>query len=139
MPANPPENMPRITPYLLYEDVASALDWLSAAFGLRERTRLPGPDGSVGHAEMELADGVVMMGCPGPRYRNPRRTGHVTQELYVYVDDVDNHFERAKAAGATILEEPGISSTATGATGRSTRKGITGASRSTSGTSHPRT
>jgi len=106
MPANPPENMPRITPYLLYEDVASALEWLARAFGLRERMRLPGPDGKVSHAEMELADGVVMMGCPGADYRNPRRTGHVTQELYVYVDDVDKHFERANGAGATILEEP---------------------------------
>ena len=106
MPANPPENMPRITPYLLYEDVANALGWLAAAFGLRERMRLPGPDGKVSHAEMELADGVVMLGWPGPAYQNPKRTGHVTQELYVYVDDVDKHFERAKAAGAQILEEP---------------------------------
>lgn len=106
MPANPPENMPRITPYLLYEDVASALAWLSAAFGLRERMRLPGSDGTINHAEMELADAVVMLGCPGPSYQNPKRTGHVTQELYVYVDDVDKHFERAKAAGARILEKP---------------------------------
>jgi PhnB protein len=98
--------MPRITPYLLYEDVAGALKWLGDAFGLRERMRMPGPDGKIGHAEMELADAVVMMGCPGPTYRNPKRVGHVTQELYVYVDDVDKHFQRAKGAGATILEEP---------------------------------
>ena len=39
MPANPPENMPRITPYLLYEDVAGALDWLTKAFCFRERMR----------------------------------------------------------------------------------------------------
>jgi len=106
MPENPPENMPRITPYLLYEDVESMLEWLSAAFGLEERMRLPGPDGRIGHAEMALQDGVVMMGRPGPEYRNPKRIGHVTQELYVYVDDVDAHFARAKRAGATILEEP---------------------------------
>ena len=106
MPKNPPEDMPRITPYLLYEDVESALAWLTAAFGLQERMRLPGPDGRVGHAEMALQDGVVMMGRPGPEYRNPKRIGHVAQELYVYVDDVDAHFARAKRAGATILEEP---------------------------------
>jgi PhnB protein len=106
MVANPPENMPRITPYLLYEDVASALAWLAQAFGLKERMRMPGPDGKISHAEMELDDGVVMMGCPGPDYRNPKRTGHVTQELYVYVNDVDKHFECARAAGATILEKP---------------------------------
>jgi PhnB protein len=106
MVANPPENMPRITPYLLYEDVASAVAWLAQAFGLKERMRMPGPDGKISHAEMELDDGVVMMGCPGPDYRNPKRTGHVTQELYVYVNDVDKHFECARAAGATILEKP---------------------------------
>lgn len=106
MPANPPENMPRIAPYLLYEDVASALSWLAGTFGFRERMRLPGPDGTVTHAEMEFADGVVMMGCPGSEYQNPRRLSHVTQSLYVYVDDVDKHFLHAKASGAKILEEP---------------------------------
>lgn len=106
MPANPPENMPRITAYLLYEDVDSALGWLAKTFGFRERMRLAGPDGKTNHAEMELADGVIMMGCPGPEYQNPKRIGHVTQQLYVYVDDVDKHFEHAKEAGATIFEEP---------------------------------
>ena len=106
MPANPPENMPRITPYLLYEDVVATLDWLARTFGFRERMRLPGPEGKITHAEMELADGEIMMGCPGPDYQNPKRLGRVTQNLYVYVDDVDKHFEHAKGAGATILNEP---------------------------------
>ena len=106
MPLNPPENTPRITPYLLYENVSSAIDWLASAFGFVERMRVPGPDGKTAHAEMRLADGVIMMGCPGPEYQNPKRLGHVTQNLYVYVDDVDAHFERAKKAGAKILEEP---------------------------------
>jgi PhnB protein len=106
MPANPPENMPRITPYLLYEDVEAALAWLPKAFGLKERMRMPGPDGKIVHAEMELADGLVMMGCPGPDYRNPKRLGQVTQNLYVFVDDVDKHFQHARESGAKILEEP---------------------------------
>jgi PhnB protein len=106
MPANPPENTPRITPYLYYEDVTGALDWLVRVFGLRERVRMPGPDGSVMHAELELEDGLVMLGRPGPDYRSPRRLGQVTHSLYVYVDEVDKHFRRAKEAGAKILEEP---------------------------------
>ncbi len=106
MPANPPENMPRITPYLLCEDVEASLEWLARTFGFRERMRLSGPDGKTTHAEMELADGVIMLGCPGPDYRNPKRLGHVTQNLYVYVDDVDKHFEHTKESGATILDEP---------------------------------
>lgn len=106
MPANPPDDTPRISPYLYYEDVAGALDWLARAFGLRERTRMEGPDGGIRHAEMECADGLVMLGCPGPDYRSPKRLGGVTQSLYVYVDDVDKHFRQARECGAVILEQP---------------------------------
>ncbi len=106
MPANPPENMPRVTPYLYYEDVEAALDFLARAFALRERMRMPGPDGKVTHAEVEIADGVIMMGCPGPEYRSPKKLGQTTQNVYVYVDDVDKHFARAREAGAEITAEP---------------------------------
>ena len=58
------------------------------------------------HAEMAMADAVIMMGCPGPEFQNPVRHGHVSQLQYMYVDDVDKHFEQAKAAGAKILNEP---------------------------------
>ena len=104
--ANPPADMPRITPYLYYEDVGKQLDWLARAFGFRERMRMPGPDGRVMHGEVQLADGVVMMGNPGPEFQNPKRIGHHTQNVYVYVDDVDAHFRHAKAAGAAIRQEP---------------------------------
>ena len=106
MPANPPANMPRITPYLYYCDVAAALAWLERTFGLVERLRMPGPDGKIAHAEMELRDGVVMLGCPSPQYRNPKQLGQATQSLYLYVDDVDKHFEHAKRAGARIVTAP---------------------------------
>src|SRR5262245_19794568 len=67
---------------------------------------MPGPDGGIMHAEMEFADGVVMMGRPDPAYRNPKTLGALTQSLYVYVDDVDKHHQRAKEAGAKIVEAP---------------------------------
>lgn len=47
-----------------------------------------------------------MMGTPGSDFRNPKHLGRSTQSLYVYVDDVDAHCARARAAGAEILEEP---------------------------------
>jgi uncharacterized glyoxalase superfamily protein PhnB len=106
MPKNPPDNMPRITPYLYYKDVAAALDWLARAFGLKERMRMPGPGSSIMHAEMECAEGVIMLGCPGADYRSPRQLGQATQSLYVFVDEVDKHFRHAKESGAKILEEP---------------------------------
>jgi PhnB protein len=103
MPANPPSNMPRITPYLYYQDIAGALAWLGKAFGFRERMRMPGADGKLMHAEMELADGVIMMGNPGAEYRNPKKLGGTTQNIYVYVD---RHYKQARDAGAKILAEP---------------------------------
>ena len=106
MPSNPPANMPRITPYLLYEDVEAALEYLGLNYGFVERMRIPGEDGKPIHAKMELADGVIMMGNPGPDYESPRRIGKSTQLIYVYVEDVDAHYEQAKAGGAVISTEP---------------------------------
>lgn len=96
-----------ITPYLLYEDVAGALEFLSKAFGFRKYGRaMAGEDGKLRHAAMKLGDHMIMMGWPGPQYKNPKRLGQVTQELYVNVTNVDKHFARAKQAGAKIIEEP---------------------------------
>jgi len=107
MSTNPPPGYPRISPYLNYEDTGAMMDWLARAFGLVERHSQRGPDGKVMHAEMALEDGLVMMGTPGPDFRNPKHLGQVTQSLYVYIDDVDAHCARAREAGAEIIEEPG--------------------------------
>jgi PhnB protein len=101
-----PADFPRVTPYLLYHDVDTALDFLVGAFGFEERVRMPGPDGKTTHAEAAIGSGMVMMGNPGPDYRNPSERGGATQLVYVYVEDVDAHYEKAKAAGAKILREP---------------------------------
>lgn len=97
---------PTIAPYLLYEDVDGALDFLTRAFGFEETLRYTGPQGYVSHAEMRIGDGVIYMGDPGEAYRNPAHLGAHTQMVCVTVDDVDATFERAKAAGAEITEEP---------------------------------
>ena len=94
-----------ITPYLLYEDASAAIDFLTKAFGFRERLRMEDA-GRVGHAELELGDGEVYLGQPGGGYKSPKRLGLRTTLIHVYVDDVDAHFERAKAAGAEITDEP---------------------------------
>ena len=57
MPKNPPENMPRITPNVFYDDLGAALDWLSKAFGFTTRMSMPGKDGGIMHAEMQVAAG----------------------------------------------------------------------------------
>ncbi len=106
MPQNPPEGYPQITPYLLYEDSDAALDFLTSAFGFTEKVRMTDDDGRVNHAEVQLGNGVVMLGSPGADYKNPKNLGAKTQFVYVYVHDVDAHFERAKAAGGKITREP---------------------------------
>jgi PhnB protein len=107
MAVDPIPEGPRITPYLLYEDVSKALDWLAKAFGLEEfGDRFAGPDGKVSHAAMKLGNGQIMLGCPGPTYKNPKRLGHATQNLYVLTEDVDALFARARGMGAAVIEEP---------------------------------
>jgi uncharacterized glyoxalase superfamily protein PhnB len=99
--------MPRITPYLLYEDAAQAVIWLTRAFGFRERTANRDANGRVTHAELTLGeDGLILLGQPPPPYQNPKHLGQKTQSLYVYVDDVDAHCAQARSHGATIIEEP---------------------------------
>ncbi len=97
--------MTTITPYLLYEDCEAAIEWLANAFGFKEELRFVGDGGYVNHAEMELGGATIMLGDPGPDYRGPNRLGGTTMQLYVYIDDVEAHFKRAKAAGATIVKE----------------------------------
>jgi PhnB protein len=96
-----------ITPYLYYQNVAGALKFLAKAFGFRKYgVPMRRPDDKITHAAMKLGDDLIMMGCPGPKYKNPKRLGEATQSLYINVGDVDAHFQRARRAGATILEEP---------------------------------
>jgi uncharacterized glyoxalase superfamily protein PhnB len=115
----PDDGYPRVIPMLAYEDGPAALGWLVKAFGFRERMRLTDEDGTLGHGELELGDGVVMLATPTPDYQGPRRHREaceaarkwsevpwVIDGVLVHVDDVDAHFERAKEAGATILTEP---------------------------------
>lgn len=101
-----PSGYTRITPYLNYEDTGAMMEWLSRAFGLAERHATRRADGFVTHAEMTLRGATVMMGSPGGSFRNPKHLGQITQSLYIYIDDLDAHCERAREAGASIIEEP---------------------------------
>jgi PhnB protein len=96
-----------ITPYLYYADVANALKFLSKAFGFRQHgPQMAGADGRINHAAMKFGKDLIMMGCPGRTYKNPKRLGQTTQSLYINVGDVDKHFKRSRKAGARIIEEP---------------------------------
>ena len=95
-----------ITAYLYYQDVDAALKFLSKAFGFQKYgAQMRGPDGKTNHAAMRFGKDMVMMGRPPAKYRNPKQLGQATQSLYVNVENVDKHLERARKAGVTILEE----------------------------------
>ena len=99
--------MASITPYLLYSDCEAALDFLTRAFGFEETLRYTGGEGYVNHAEMRLGEAVIYMGDPGDHYQNPSDLGRETVGIYVEVDgSVDELCERARSAGADVLEEP---------------------------------
>lgn len=106
-----------VVPMLAYEDGVAALEWLARAFGFRERARML-DGGRLSHGEMDTGGGLVMLATPSPHYQGPKRHREgcaaarkwsevpwVVDGVLVYVDDVDAHFERAKAAGARILSE----------------------------------
>jgi uncharacterized glyoxalase superfamily protein PhnB len=97
--------MQTVTPYLLYEDAAAALEFLTEAFGFEETMRIETLDGRVAHAEARIGDGEVHLGQP-MKPTSPTRIGGTSVLLYVYVPDVDAHCAVARAAGAKIVDEP---------------------------------
>jgi len=93
-----------IVPILVYDDVGKALEFLSRAFGFTERLRAE-RGGSINHAQMDVGDGAIIIGKQGGPFRVPPGDT-VSQYAHVNVDNVDQHFAKAKAAVAMILKEP---------------------------------
>jgi PhnB protein len=108
MANNPPEGSQRIIPMLVYEDAPKAIEFLCKAFGFEERYRLPMPDGRVGHAELAYEGNIVMLASEYPEMglSSPKRLPTLHAQVACYVDDVDAHYERAKAAGAAVAAAP---------------------------------
>jgi PhnB protein len=102
---NPPPGMPRIVPHLIYDDIDAAVTFLRDAFGFTERTehRHTTEDGTIGRTQLDVVDSVITVGLPSIHADSPAKG--VSSMLYIYVDDVDGHYERAVAAGATIVSE----------------------------------
>ena len=105
MVQNPPEGQNRVTPYLLYEDGAAAIEFLTRAFGLSERAVYKSEDGSIVHAELTFQDETIMLGEAGGDFKSPAQTGGSPVLIHLYVDDVDKHYAMAKEAGAKITRE----------------------------------
>jgi PhnB protein len=100
-----PEGFHSVTPYLILQDTAAALDFYKRAFGATELVRMPGPGGKVMHAEMKIGDSILMMAdaFPDMGFRDPKALGGTTVSLALYVADVDARFNQAVAAGGKVL------------------------------------
>ena len=92
-----------VLPHVTYQDLASAIVWLSKTFGFREHYRYGEP---LSGTQVHLGNAWIMLKQAGTGCASPAKLGYGTQSLTVFVEDVEGHFQRAKAAGARILEEP---------------------------------
>ncbi len=101
-----PDGYPRVTPYLIVNGAAAAIDFYKSVLGATERMRMAGPDGKLGHAELEIGDSVIMLADEHPEMnaRGPKTVGGTPVFLHVYVEDADSVFERAVEAGAEPLQ-----------------------------------
>ena len=109
---------PAVIPMIAYEDGPRAMDWLSTAFGFKERMRMVTPEGRLSHGEMEAGEGLIMLATPSADYEGPKKhregceqaakwssVPYIIDGVLVYVPDVPAHYERARKAGARILSE----------------------------------
>ena len=105
MAAQPiPEGYHSVSPSLAIDGAADAIEFYTRAFGATERYRMPGPNGTIAHAELQIGDSVVMLSDPFPQssVRPPTELGGTSVGIFVYVEDVDAVFQQAVDAGATV-------------------------------------
>ena len=100
-----PDGYPRVTPYLYVGGARQAIDFYKSILGAEERMSMPGPDGKVGHAELTIGESVIMLAdeFPDMGALGPKSVGGSPVTIHVYVQDVDDTFDRAVKAGAAVL------------------------------------
>lgn len=105
-----PDSYRRVTPALIVQDGAKALEFYAEVFGATERMRFPGPAGTIAHAEIEIGDSVIIVEDASPdlgtKAPPPGGFDGSPTFLFVYVEDVDAVIERAVTLGATLERPP---------------------------------
>jgi PhnB protein len=98
-----PDGYPQVIPYLSVDGAAAAIDFYIKVFGATEKVRMPGPDGTIGHAELQIGDSLVMLAdaMPDMGGKTPTALGGTPVTMMVYIEDVDTVFDRAIEAGAS--------------------------------------
>lgn len=103
-----PEGFHSVTPHLVIRNAAKAIDFYKSAFGAEEVFRMNGPDGKIAHAEVRIAGSVIMIGeeCPEYGAHSPEKLSGSPVTIHLYVQNVDQWFDRAVKAGATAKMPP---------------------------------
>jgi PhnB protein len=99
-----PEGYHTVTPYIQVDDAAKAIEFYQRAFGAKERLRMPGPNNTIAHAEIDIGDSVIMLSDPFPQspLKTPKEIGASTASLMIYTEDADELVQQAVDAGAKI-------------------------------------
>ena len=103
-----PEGYHTLSPSLIVDGASDAIDFYTRAFGATERGRMPGPDGKIAHAELQIGDSVLMLSDPFPMQnaKAPTELGGTSVSIFMYVEDVDAVYKQAIEAGGTSTMEP---------------------------------
>jgi PhnB protein len=99
-----PNGYHTVTPYLIVNDAARAIEFYKKAFGATELLRMPKPDGKIGHAEIRIGDSPIMLADESPEMdaRSPKSFGGSPVSIFLYVEKVDTAFTQAVGAGAKV-------------------------------------
>lgn len=103
-----PETTPStLYPSFFYDDAPAAIEWLCRAFGFQRRLVVPGPDGTVMHSELTFGPAVIMVATVRPQagWVSPRSLAGIHCATSILVENPDEHFTRALAAGAEVVRE----------------------------------
>jgi PhnB protein len=95
-----PKGYHTVTPYLMVDDAAKFIDFMTRAFNAKAGEKMKTPDGKIGHAEVQIGDSHIMLSDSMSDHKA------LPAMLYFYLDDVDTFYRRAIDAGATSVKEP---------------------------------
>ncbi len=101
-----PEGFHTVTPQLIFDNAAQAIDWYKKALGAEEKSRAVGPDGKVMHAELQIGDSHIMLNDAMGGAKSAQAFGGSPISLWLYVPDCDTLFNRAVAAGGQVAPGP---------------------------------
>jgi PhnB protein len=100
-----PEGYHSVTPYLYIKGAAGAIDYYKNVFGAKEHVSMPGPNGRIMHAELQIGDSMIMLADENLQIdaKSPATLGGVASSLLLYVENVDAVTQKAVAAGAKLV------------------------------------